>query len=103
MKDEKYGVFLLNGDKFQEDSKKFVAKGARFHYTKTSSSETLETIGPLNAFLVVMVSVAKSILVDILDIDIYSEILNDAFLFLSFLRKGEGTTAALVEAFVQLE
>ncbi|CAE1255074.1 ADAMTS3 [Acanthosepion pharaonis] len=54
LKDEKYGIFLLNGKGLQEDSQKFVAKGTRFHYVKRSTSETLETVGPLNAFLVVM-------------------------------------------------
>lgn len=62
LKDEKYGIFLLNGKGLQEDSQKFVAKGARFHYVKRSTSETLETVGPLNAFLVVMVNVTKHIL-----------------------------------------
>lgn len=52
--DEKYGVFLLNGDGLQEDSKKFVSKGARFHYTQNGTTEILETVGPLNGFLVVM-------------------------------------------------
>ncbi|XP_050392915.1 A disintegrin and metalloproteinase with thrombospondin motifs 2 isoform X1 [Patella vulgata] len=54
LKDPKYGVYYLNGDKRQMGSRSFIANGAVFDYKKGSSYESLVTEGPVRSDLEVM-------------------------------------------------
>lgn len=56
VRDKTTGEFLLNGDERISSSKRFIASGTRFVYTKKGRGESLTVRGPLLAPIEIMVS-----------------------------------------------
>ena len=56
VRDKTTGEFLLNGNHRMSSSKRFIAHGTRFVYTKNGRGESLTARGPLLAPVEVMVS-----------------------------------------------